>query len=568
VVDLTPNPVAGSLFAGFEGDPDCADGQVTLDASRTCIASFDIPGGWDARYDGPGSGEDEAYGLALGPAGEVVVVGGSEGDFAIVKYDADGGELWARRYDGPDADLDEAVAVVVDPDGNVYVTGPSMGSGAGYDYDYATIKYDASGDHQWTRRYDGPGHDSDRPKALAVDDDGNVYVTGWSTGSGTGFDYATVKYDADGTQNWVGRYDSPGELSGSDGAEAITVDAAGNVYVAGGSHSGEWDDDMSGDWSDCLTIKYYVGGGAWFARHDNEYEEEAARAIAVDDQGNVYVSGHSWWRSLTIKYASDGTPLWSKIGAGDEARAIALDRWGNVHVAGSYTIKYDPDGNELWSENNGGTAEAVAVDPAGNVFVAGWIRSGSYDVYLTIGYDPDGNRIFEATYDGVGTGHDHAHALVIDPAGDVIVTGGAREAGSRDFVTLKYAGIAAPVLEDSDGDGIPDDDDNCPDVANVDQVNSNEGEDDDPVLEGLQAYGNVCDPDLDSDGDIDGMDRLMQLACFRGQTFPDFDCAHADLVGSSLSDDPDPGNLLVDGLDRLQMLRWFRSPGSVPGELP
>jgi hypothetical protein len=110
--------------------------------------------------------------------------------------------------------------------------------------------------------------------------------------------------------------------------------------------------------------------------------------------------------------------------------------------------------------------------------------------------------------------------------------------------------------------------DNCPDVANVDQVNSNEGEDDDPLLAGLQAYGNVCDPDLDNDGDIDGMDRLMQLACFRGQTFPGFDCAHADLVGSSLSDDPDPGNLLVDGLDRLQMLRWFRSPGSVPGELP
>jgi len=449
VVDLTPNAAAGSLFAGFGGDPDCADGQVTLDVSRTCIASFDLPGGWAARYDGSGNGEDEATALALGPGGEVVVVGESEGDFAIVKYDADGGELWARRYDGPDADLDKAVAVVVDQDGNVYATGQSTGSGTGYDY--ATIKYDASGDHQWTRRYDGPGHGYDEPKALAVDDDGNVYVTGWSTGAGTSSDYATVKYNPHGAQLWVRRYDSPGEYSGTDGAQAVALDAARNVYVTGGSSSGDPEDMFNFDLSDYATIKYAPNGDeVWAARYDHEYDWEEARAITVDDQGYAHVTGRGQWGSLTIQYAPDGTPRWTTAGpGGDGAYALALDRWGNVCAAGRYTIKYDPDGNELWRADNGGTAKAIAVDPAGNVFVTGWIRSGSYDLYLTIQYDLDGNRVWDATYDGAGTGHDRARGLAIDAAGDVIVTGGAQETGSRNFVTLKYAGIAEPVPEPS-----------------------------------------------------------------------------------------------------------------------
>jgi hypothetical protein len=73
----------------------------------------------------------------------------------------------------------------------VYVTGYSIGSGSSYDY--ATIKYLANGDTAWVRRYNGPGNNEDRPTALAVDDSGNVYVTGY-TWSGTSNDYATVKY--------------------------------------------------------------------------------------------------------------------------------------------------------------------------------------------------------------------------------------------------------------------------------------------------------------------------------------------------------------------------------------
>ncbi|HVN37368.1 MAG TPA: PEP-CTERM sorting domain-containing protein [Myxococcota bacterium] len=133
---------------------------------------------------------------------------------------------------------------------------------------------------------------------------------------------------------------------------------------------------------------------------------------------------------------------------------------------------------------------------------------------------------------------------------------------------------------DADGDGVADDgddsgtagdascvnsplacDDNCVDVANTRQVNSNGlGADSDP-------YGNACDPDLDNDGDVDEADLQLLLSCFES-TSPPPECADADLVGESLQSEPDPNALRIDGFDRLQLLRWLRSPGSVPGHRP
>jgi len=128
------------------------------------------------------------------------------------------------------------------------------------------------------------------------------------------------------------------------------------------------------------------------------------------------------------------------------------------------------------------------------------------------------------------------------------------------------------VAEDGDGSGTVGDtscvgsplacDDNCVDLANTRQVNSNGGSgvDSDP-------YGNACDPDLDNDGDVDDADRQLQLACFQSASPPP-ECADADLVGASLESEPDPNHIRVDGFDRLQLLRWLRSPGSAPGRKP
>ena len=92
--------------------------------------------------------------------------------------------LWTNRYNGPGNSDDDANAVAVDGSNNVIVTGYSAGSGSAYDY--ATIKYSSAGVPLWTNRYNGPGNRNDHASAVAVDGSNNVIVTGYSAGSGSG----------------------------------------------------------------------------------------------------------------------------------------------------------------------------------------------------------------------------------------------------------------------------------------------------------------------------------------------------------------------------------------------
>ena len=146
---------------------------------------------WVRRYNGP-LNYDEASAMAVDGSGNVYVTGISRGDgtsedYATIKYYPDGDTAWVRRYNGPSNLDDWASAIAVDGSGNIYVTGQSYWSGTDFDYDYATIKYYANGDTAWVRRYGGPGNLYDWAYAIAVDGSGNVYVTEESVGSGTGF---------------------------------------------------------------------------------------------------------------------------------------------------------------------------------------------------------------------------------------------------------------------------------------------------------------------------------------------------------------------------------------------
>ena len=57
----------------------------------------------------------------------------------------------------------------------------------------------------------GPANSDDEATAIAIDGVGNIYVTGYSPGS-VGYDYATIKYNSAGQQQWVRRYDGPSAL--------------------------------------------------------------------------------------------------------------------------------------------------------------------------------------------------------------------------------------------------------------------------------------------------------------------------------------------------------------------
>ncbi len=318
--------------------------------------------GWVARYNGPGNDDDFAYAIALDNSGNIYVTGFSWGsgtyvDFATVKYNSSGVEQWVSRYNGPGNDGDWASAIALDNSDNVYITGYSEGSGTSVDF--ATIKYNSSGVEQWVARYNGPGNGYDRVYAIALDNSGNIYVTGWSRGSGTNADYATVKYDSSGVEQWVARYNGPG--NDGDYAYAIALDNSDNIYVTGLS----WG---SGTERDYATVKYNSSGvEQWVARYNGPGNDgDWASAIALDNSDNVYITGYSEGSGTsvdfaTIKYNSSGVEQFVARYNGpgndwDGARAIALDNSGNVYITGGSmgsgtdydyaTIKYSQVGVE------------------------------------------------------------------------------------------------------------------------------------------------------------------------------------------------------------------------------
>ena len=121
--------------------------------------------------------------MAMSAQGYVHVIGYNQ----LFKYNADGELLWSRYF------YDHLqMALALDAAGNAYVTGRSWSPEAGYDF--ATFKYSPEGKELWVRRYNGPGNGDDNAEALAVDNLGNVYVTGASEGAVMQYDWVTIRY--------------------------------------------------------------------------------------------------------------------------------------------------------------------------------------------------------------------------------------------------------------------------------------------------------------------------------------------------------------------------------------
>ena len=360
---------------------DAAGNVYVTGSSATIMYSPD----GDEMWVNPSGGFSKS--IAVDGLGNVYVTG-----MTTIKYDGDGKQCWARKHTGPDDWADVLLDLAVDGSGNVYVTGYNQAEAIGEKQDYVTIKYDTAGKELWVARYDGTGSRYDMATNIAVDRSGNVYVTGYSyCGSYQGHannDYATVKYDPAGNQLWVARYDGPSKDSypSSDNPTAMVVDTSGSVYVTGYSED------------DYATLKYdSEGNQLWLARYDGPTGEwDCAEDMAVDDSGNVYVIGGSCGDYRIIKYDKDGNELWVALLDGprdhcDFCAVVAVDGLGNAYVTAKSgsdytTVKYDSHGNQLWSARyDTGDSEgpsALHVDSAGNVYVAGWSDGN----YVTIKY--------------------------------------------------------------------------------------------------------------------------------------------------------------------------------------
>ncbi len=283
--------------------------------------------------------------IALDDSGYVYVVGTKLREIYTTKLDTNGTILWQARFEQLDPGGNEAYDMVLDPWGNVIVVGEMYVPGGNH-YDYITLKYSPQGDTLWTRSYNGGGGPSvplDIPHAVAVDAWGNIYVTGMSRGMGTGTDYLTIKYSADGDQRWTARYNGPNN-AGDSGCD-ITVDSEGNVYVTGIT-----------DWYDYTTLKYdSTGILLWSATYPGSGPAWATipPKIVLDTSGNIYVAVRGedgQWNSdmAVVKYDPYGATIWvttyPRPGAAEGTFDLAVDGAGNVYLTGTIglsTLEYD-----------------------------------------------------------------------------------------------------------------------------------------------------------------------------------------------------------------------------------
>jgi Bacterial Ig domain/Calx-beta domain/Beta-propeller repeat len=395
------------------------------------------------------------------------------------------GAQWAALYNGPANVSDEKPLMALDPQGNVYITGQSKGIGTGIDI--ATIKYDTNGNQLWVSRFNGTGNGSDVPYDLAVDAEGNVYITGttWrgkNFEGGTEFDYVTIKYDSSGNLLWAKLYSGNNERSFNDFPSALVLDAQGNVYVTGGSlYNGTFNFLVN----QVATIKYDSGGNEiWVRTYDSADRQGASGAdLKVDSSGNVYIAGtikanlgnpnNTTPNVLTMKYDSAGTLLWVKqyddpgpVGSDfDRGERIELDAQGNVYVLGANVneqsttnydvllLKYTNVGDFVKAQTWDGPIQVnsgnwVADDPgdwvfddAGNIYITGKSDTQSdYGVVFTIKFDSALDLRWERLYNGpTGIGFDAGFGIALDGADNVFVTGPSINTDNDyDFLVLKY----------------------------------------------------------------------------------------------------------------------------------
>ena len=301
---------------------------------------------------------------------------------------------WAKGMGGSSQDWGYSIAV--DASGNVYTTGfftgtvdfdPGVGTSnltSAGNQDIFVSKLDASGNFLWAKSIGSTG--SDYSYGIAVDASGNVYTTGYFTGTadfdpgagtsnltsaGSG-DIFISKLDASGNFVWAKIFGS----TGIDQSNAITVDALGNVYTTG-YFQGTVDFDPNAGTSnltsngsfDVFISKLDASGNYVWAKNMGGSGSDKSNAITVDAVGNVYTTG-------TFRNTVDFDP-----GAGTSNLTSA----GNGDI---FISKLDASGNFVWAKRIGAShfmsddeGFGIAVDALGNVYTTGAF-------YSTADFDP------------------------------------------------------------------------------------------------------------------------------------------------------------------------------------
>ncbi|MFX1366713.1 MAG: SBBP repeat-containing protein [Promethearchaeota archaeon] len=389
---------------------------------------------------------------------------------------------------------DEGYGIAVDGLGNIFITGRTSSFGAG-DWDVFLLKFDPKGNLLWYKTWGNPGYDGGR--GIALDSNGNVLITGSSNG-----DLILLKYDSSGNLLWDKTWGGSDNYYGN----GITVDSSGNVFITGYAYN-----YGAGTDRDIILLKYDKNGNQLWNETWGGSSSDYGYGIAVDDSGNIFITGITFsFRAGTdgdiilLKYDTNGNQLWKETWGGsssDYGYGIAVDDSGNIFITGSsdgdvILLNYDPNGNQFWNntwiDSYGDKGYGIAIDGLGNIFITGEIGGYEYgldDAFL-LKFDSNGNLLWKKTWGG--SDYDWGWGIAVDGSGNVFITGQTHSYGEGGYDTfiLKY-GV------DTDNDGLSDKDE-----INLYSTNPNNSDTDfDGLSDGMEIELGTNPKDADTDGD-------------------------------------------------------------------
>jgi hypothetical protein len=273
---------------------------------------------WTNFYAQPAGGYSQSEAVAIATAGDKVYIAGARHDLprtplaqtVILAYSVAGQPLWTNYFSAPPSVTEVPKAVAVDENGALFVTGACDAWNSG---DYFTLAYLPDGTALWTNRYDGLANAVDCALGVAARA-GRVCVTGYAAAPGVQYECDTISYSTSGVPLWTNRY-----LGGSPPAskgQAIALDASGNVFVTGYGYDGGF------------TLAYAREGTClWTNRHPGTGDN-----IALDASGNVIVAGGSALDLATVAFSAAGAPLWTNYYDGPIHGQEYMDSPGRLAV--------------------------------------------------------------------------------------------------------------------------------------------------------------------------------------------------------------------------------------------
>ena len=416
----------------------------------------------------------------------------SSGNTLSSQYQSSSGfTTWSGTQQLGTSSEDWGLGVTIDSSDNIYLTGRTIGGLDGNanfgDNDTFLVKYNSSGNKQWTRLFGTSSSDvtSDGGKGINVDSSGNVYVTGHTYGGLDGntnsgdYDIFLVKYNSSGTKQWLRQLGTSSEDRGN----SVSSDSSGNVYVTGYTHGGLDGITNSGS-SDIYLMKYNSSGTKQWIIQLGTSSTDIGRDVSVDSSGNIYVAGWSEGGLdgntnsgnadiILMKYNSSGIKQWIiQLGTSSEEKAgsVFVDLTGNVYMSG-YTyggldgntnsgdmdiilVKYNSSGTKQWTSQHGTSSfdigKDVSVDSSGNIYVTGHtvggldgnLQNGNGDLFL-MKFNSSGTKQWTSQ---LGTSSIHAvSGMSIDSSGNVFISGyteggldGNTNSGNKDIFLVKY----------------------------------------------------------------------------------------------------------------------------------